>query len=648
MKTLSSPQPVIPNRLLSQNGLATFLASPYVKGVGKVYGEKLAKQYGMDILSPDFNFESLSGTISGLSGNKISELKNSLQELKINPRAAVLLFSAGLSNIEAGKILSHYGRKIVEALTEDPYDMVENAWKVSFFTADKLGKWMGIAPDDPRRLRGALLTAVKFYAEKGSLFATRGQAVATAAKLTGAPEEKVAEELENLIRDERLVSSHDGIYLPVYYHAEKEAAKKLASLIKKGAESIDIDVIPTTDIKGNLLNEDQQRALRTVMTHPVTIISGGPGTGKTTTIRGIIELFEGMDKKVILAAPTGRAAKRMADLAGAEAKTIHRLLGYSMGKGYRHKHFKGDILVIDEASMLEQVLFNHLLDALEGGTKVVLVGDTNQLPPIGAGDVLNDMIASGTVPVINLKENFRQKAGSTIASTAEAIKAGVRSLEKNAEDFLIINESNTQKIKQRLFSMVKTEIPDKYHIHPNQIQVVTPQNDGPLGAKELNPELQEIVNPAGPGLKHGRKTLRLGDRVMQTSNSSENDVYNGETGWISAVDELRQTLEVTFYDGKVRVYPKDRLKELNLAYAMTVHKLQGSETEYMILLLPIAHRQMLYRNLLYTGISRARKLCVVIGEGKAIDTALSTSIDGQRNSNFKQRLQKRLPYYPGV
>lgn len=627
------------NSRCSNNGLAAFLAGPYIKGVGQVYAGKLADEFGPELLNPDFDFQRIPEKIPGIGEIKTEELRKSLSAMKIRPEIAVVLYSAGLSDVEVEKIISHYGKKTGTVVLNDPYDMVENAWKVSFFTADKLGRWLGIESDDPRRLRGALLTSVKFYAERGHIFATEEQAITTAANFSGVGAEPVAAELENLIKEERLIRSREGIYLPVYYHAEKEAAQKLAGLIRQSRNLGNLYDLPTHDISGNPLNEDQKKALQTVMTNAVTVITGGPGTGKTTTVRGIISLFESMDKKVILAAPTGRAAKRMSDLAGAEAKTIHRLLGYNQGKGYRHKHFDGDILVIDESSMLEQVLFNHLLEALNGGTRVVLVGDTNQLPPIGAGDVLNDLILSGTVPVITLKENFRQKAGSMIASAAEAIKTGAETPEGENKDFIRINEDSPEKIHERIISLVGEELPSKYGIDARDIQVVTPQNDGPLGAKQLNIDLQERVNPGSPEIKRGMKRFRLGDRVMQTSNSSEHNVYNGETGWISDIDTEKGELEVTFHDGKKLKYPKERLKELNLAYAMTVHKLQGSETDYMVMLLTSAHRQMLYRNLLYTGISRAKKLCVLVGEPKAIDTAIANASPTVRNSNFKHRLR---------
>lgn len=647
----------VPDVFLSLEGLKSFLAGPYIKGIGKVYAEKLADKYGFEILNPDFDLDSID--ISGITESKIEDIRKSLDVLKFNPEIAVMLYSAGLSDIEVEKILSHYGRKAALAILEDPYDMVENAWKVSFFTADKVGRWMGYKTDDPRRIRGALLTAVKFYAERGNMFATEQQAVKTASALTGAPEELVRKQLETLISDERLVRSHEGIYLPVYYEAEKIAAEKIIEKIKRNRpETVEFE-IPSTDIYGHPLNQSQRDAIITVMNNPVTVITGGPGTGKTTTIRGIISLFEDMGKKVVLAAPTGRAAKRMADLAGYESKTLHRLLGYRMGRGYRNKYLEADILVIDEASMLEQVMFRHVLDALNHDTKIVLVGDTHQLPAIGAGDVLNDIIVSGTIPVIELKENFRHKHGSSIAATAESIKSSgsllpakcpesndapcrTPEIQKDSEEFIVINENGTENILRKVLSLVSLEIPKKYGVDAKNIQVVSPQQDGPLGAKQLNLDIQAAVNPSGPELRRGLKLFRLGDRVMQTFNSSQHDVFNGETGWISDIDIPGFRLEVTFYDGKRQWYGKTRFKELTLAYATTVHKLQGSETDYMVFILSTAHRQLLYRNLIYTGISRARKLCILIGEERAIHSALDNESPAIRNSNFKHRLRHGL------
>lgn len=632
----------IPEDKLSPEGLGAFLAGPYIKGIGKVYASRIIQLYGLDILKPDFDLGQIATGVPGLSESKIGDIKTTIVSLKFDPLMAILLYSAGLTDVEVEKVLSHYGRKAKEALLEDPYDMVENAWKVSFFTADKLGKWLGVNPEDPGRIRGALLTAVKFYAERGNLYATESQALKTAASLAGVEESLVRPELEALIAEERLVRSDGGIYLPVFYEAEKVSADKIAALVGNNGEVVEDYEIPEQDIYGNKLDENQREAIEAVMKNPFTVITGGPGSGKTTTIRGIISLFEGLGKKVVLAAPTGRAAKRMSDLGGIESKTLHRLLGYRMGKGYLSKKLDADILVIDEASMLEQVMFRHVLDALDAHTRIVLVGDTHQLPSIGAGDVLNNVIESGTVPVIELRHNYRHRQGNGIAAVAAKVKEGLDITHAENDDFKIIFEQSDEKILEKVIWLLGEELPGRYGIEARNVQVVSPQQEGSLGVKELNDTIQAVVNPEGPELKRGHKLFRLGDRVMQTSNSSLHNVYNGETGIITGVDTDNFRLQVTFNDGKYQWYDRGRLRELTLAYATSVHKLQGSETDYMIFILSMSHRLLLYRNLLYTGISRARKLCIIVGEEKAVKTALLNETPSVRNSNFRNHLRRGL------
>lgn len=625
-------------RKISNEGIERFLASGFIKGIGKIYAKKITDLFGRRIIDPDFDFENNLRQISGLGDNKITEIKESFNKLKIDPKVFALLYSAGMKDIEVEKVVSHYGKRLAKVIEWDPYDMVENVWKFSFFSADKIGKFISIPKDDPRRIRGAILTSIKFYAEEGNMFATEKQTLQTASKIAGVEFEKIKPEIDALVNDKRIVKSLDGLYLPVYFKAEEEAAEKIKSLVAHPLEYELPDNLPQTDIYGNLLSEGQKKAIEKVLQNQVSVITGGPGTGKTTTLKGIINLFLDMGKKVVLAAPTGRAAKRISDLTGEEAKTIHRLLGYSMGKGYRNKQFDTDILIIDEASMLEQVLFNHLLQALKEGTKVVLVGDPDQLPAIGAGNVLKDMIDSGTIPVINLYENFRQKEGSLIAENASIIKEGRVPQKIPSQDFIFVEENNAGSIHNRLMHLVAEELPSYTSISPKDIQIVTPQQEGPLGAKQLNIDLQEKINPDALELRRGTKRFRLGDRVMQTSNSSQRGIYNGETGWISKLDPESKFLEVTFYDGKKSVYGIKDLKELSLAYATTVHKLQGSETDYMVLVMTSSHRPMLHRNLLYTGVSRAKKLCVVLGEERALETAVTTTDKNKRNSNFKIRL----------
>lgn len=553
----------------------------------------------------------------------------------VNP----ILTASGLSETEIDKITRHYGKRLDKILEWDPYDMVENVWKLSFFTADKIGKYLNIGVDDPRRIRGAILTAIKMYAEDGHMFADEEQAVSTAARIAKVDPEKVRPLISGMEEVGRIVRKDSGLYLPVYHKAEQEAAKKLGEMLKAPVIGNEGYNMPQTDIEGHPFSEAQKKAIETVMNHNITVITGGPGTGKTTTLRGILRLLLDADKKVLLTAPTGRAVKRMSTLTGGDATTIHRLLGYTMGMGYRNKTLDADVLIIDEASMLEQVLFNHLLQAVSTGTKLILVGDTDQLPPIGAGSVLKDMIESGVVPVIDLKKNFRQGEGSGISDSALEIKEGKVPETFPTEDMIIIEENKPEEVHKRLLSLLKDEIPAYTGISPKDILVVTPRKDGPLGARALNRELQDLLNPEGPEIGKGVKKFRLGDRVMQSSNSSRRGVFNGETGRISAIDNENNKFEVTFNDGKKSVYRDTDMKELSLAYAATVHKLQGSETDYMVLLLTSAHKNMLYRNLLYTGVSRAKKLCVILTEPEAIRTAIDDASRTIRNSNFSSLLK---------
>lgn len=632
---LDLPQPTL-------EGVKTFLCA-MIKGVGKVNAERITEQFGSEVINADFDLSANLKAVPGLGENKISDIKESFDKLPASPEILSILFSSGVSEAEAKKIVSHYKKNLEKVLREDPYQMVDEVFKLSFFTADKIGKFLKIETDDPRRLRGALLTAVKIYGDRGSLFATIDEAVTRASKISGVSPDNILPAVESLVVDQRLIKSHNGLYLPYYYEAEKEGAAKIADIIKNFKREENIFPLPAHDLEGHAFSSEQIHGIETVINNPVSVITGGPGTGKTTTIRGIIKLLEDQDKKVVLAAPTGRAAKRLSVLAGREALTLHRLLGYSQGRGYRKRHFDTDVIIIDESSMLEQVMFNHLLQALDSDTRIVLVGDTEQLPAIGAGNVLKDMIDSGTIPVVKLTENFRNCEGSGIALNATSIKEGKVPDYSTQNDFIILTENSEEQIHGRLLRIISEELPLKYDVKAHQIQVVSPQKEGSLGSKQLNLDLQELLNGSSPGVKYGSNFFRLGDRVMQRVNSSQRHIYNGETGWISSVSPDGAWLEVTFFDGKISRYEKRELKELALSYATTVHKLQGSETDFLVMPISLSQKKMLYRNLLYTGVSRARKLCVLLGQEKAIRTAIENPSPSIRNSNFKKRLCEQLP-----
>lgn len=623
---------------VNKKGVEAFLAGEFVEGIGKVYSTRLVEKYGKDVIGLlRDNPESITG-VSGLGPARLQSASQSMSNLKYPLDLLLFLYSADIPELFISRILGKYRKKSKEVVLSDPYGMVENVWRLSFFTADKIGKLLAIPDDDPRRLRGALLTAVKHFADNGHLFATPEEAVSYASEITKVNPECIYNIIDSLIEDKRLVRSRGGLYLPVFYEAEKNGAKKLVSLAAVQSQSIDLEDIPVHDHQGHTYSPIQRQAIKLTMENPVTVLTGGPGTGKTTVLKGVLDLLAKSGKKFILAAPTGRAAKRMSTLTGFEAMTIHRLLGYRQGEGYYNKSIDTDVLIIDEGSMMEQVLLDHLLQALKPETKIIFVGDVDQLPAIGAGDVMREFIKSGIVPVIALDENFRQNQGSLIASNAKAINNGDMPDAKDSEDFLIVNKKGVSAIHDSILSLVSEELPEKYGISPSDILVVTPQQMGPLGARQLNIDLQARLNPDGPEIKRGTAIMRLGDPVMQTANSKERDLFNGEIGRIVEVDPEGKFLVVEFSGGRRSTYSRSELSELILTYATTVHKLQGSEVDYMVMPVTMAHRPMLYRNLLYTGVSRARKLCVLVGEEEAIRYAVENSRESVRNSNFSQRL----------
>lgn len=628
------------DKALTPEGVEAFLASRWVEGIGPAYAHRLVENFGSDALRILAEEPEKAVSVPGLGEARIEAASRSLKAVPYPADLVAFLFSCGLTDLEIGRIFGKYRKRTRERVLSDPYSMVEDVWRFSFFPADKIGLRLGIAADDSRRIQGAILTAVKHYAEAGHLFATPQQVIDSVESITGAPRAKIEAAIAKAVESGRLVESRGGLYLPVFYKAEKEGAAKLREIASAKIPPVSADKIPPVSKEGHTYSPEQIEAIKTVLSSPVAVITGGPGSGKTTVLNGVIEILEADGKKVVLAAPTGRAAKRMSNLTGAEASTIHRLLGYRQGEGYHNKTIDADVLIIDEGSMMEQVLFDHLLQALRPDTQVILVGDVDQLPAIGAGDVLRDIIESQSVPVAGLTYNFRQGEQSLIASGAKAIREGLIPEGDSEGDLIIIEEPTVKKIHDRIISLITEELPIERGINPADVIVVTPQQIGPLGARCLNADLQQALNPDGPALRRGATVMRLGDPVMQTANSAARGVYNGELGRITEVNTEQQTLTVEYSDSHRSVYARSELSELVLAYATTVHKLQGSEVKNMIFPVTMAHKPILYRNLLYTGVSRARDLCVLVGEKAALEYAVANNPNSTRNSNFRHRLRQ--------
>ncbi|MDE6235720.1 MAG: AAA family ATPase [Muribaculaceae bacterium] len=621
-----------------REGAERFLASHWVEGIGPAFARKLVERFGEDAVEVLLNRPDEAATVDGIGESRVVKARESLLSLKWEPQLVAFLYSCGLADTFVERILNKYRGWAKDKILHDPYGMVEDVWQLSFFTADKIGSRLGVAKEDTRRIVGALVTAVKHFAEDGHLFARPEEAAAEAARIAEVTPEDAMSRIKDALDSGRLVESRGGLYLPVFYKAEKEGAAKLAELAASGKQTVADENIPERSRFGYKYSPEQREAIRMALENPVAAITGGPGSGKTTVVRGIIEAMEKAGQHVTLAAPTGRATKRLSTLTGKAATTIHRLLGYRQGEGYSRRQIDTDMLIIDEGSMMEQVLFNHLLQALRPGTKVLLVGDVDQLPAIGAGDVMRDMIESGKIPVACLNENFRQSEGSLIASGARAINRGELPMSDPESDFVIIPEPTQKAIHDRILQLVAEELPESRGLEPTDIQVVTPQQIGLLGARRLNTDLQQRLNPEGPELHRGATVMRQGDPVMQTANSREREVYNGEIGRIVEVNPQRQELTVEFTDGRRSTYQRSELGELVLAYATTVHKLQGSEARNIIIPVTMAHRPMLYRNLLYTAVSRATELCVLVGEEDALRYAVENTPANTRNSNFRHRL----------
>lgn len=622
----------------TKEGARAFLAGKRVEGIGPAYALRLVESLGTGAPRALLDDSARAAGISGIGRARAEAAAASIRKLPWDVDFLVFLYSCGISEIYIDRILSKYRGLAQDKMVGDPYAAVGEVWRMHFQGADKIGHMLGISRDDPRRLRGALITAVNHYAEEGHLYATVPEAVSMAASLAGVEEGKVEAALPGLIESRRVVFSRNALYLPVFYHAETRAAHRLAEISRAPVAPIAAEDIPNAGSDGQPYTAQQKEAILKAVNSRIMVLTGGPGTGKTTVLKGIVDVFASQGEKVVLAAPTGKAVKRMEHLTGHEASTIHRLLGYREGQGYSRRHIEADVLIIDEGSMMEQVLFDHLLQAVSDRTRVIMVGDADQLPAIGAGDVLSQMIDSGEVPVSRLTENFRQDTAGHIAAAAHAINMG--EVPAPGGNLIIVPQTGTKSIHDTVIDYMTQRLPAEKGISPLDIMVVTPQQIGPLGARQLNRDLQDALNPDGLPVRRGTAEFRLGDPVMQTANSSQRGIYNGETGRIVAADSQAQSVTVRYSGDRQTVYSGRELSELVLAYATTVHKLQGSEVRHMIMPVTMQHKPMLYRNLLYTGVSRASDLCVLIGEPEALRYAVGNYPDSSRHSHFASRLRQ--------
>ena len=653
-------------------GIEKYLGSGLIKGVGPKYAKKIVAQFGIETLEVIETDISRLQEVDGIGKKRIQMIRDSWERQKEIKNVMLFLQDHGVSTSFAAKIYRQYGNESLDKMKENPFQMADDIWGIGFKTADGIAQKLGFAKEAYVRLRSGIMYTLSNLADEGHVFAYQEQLIAKAAELLEAEESSIVMTLDQMIADKDLIcetvdyktdqAEVKAIYLPAFYYAEAGVAGKLKRLAqspatdrlwhalmdarqKTGNESLSIDVGKIQEKVDMKYDEIQADAIRKAAVSKVMVLTGGPGTGKTTTTQGIIAAYRSFGLKILLAAPTGRAAKRMTEATGLEAKTIHRLLECKPPEGYQKNEdnpLDGDVLIIDECSMIDMILMNALLKAIPEGMRLILVGDIDQLPSVGAGNVLRDIIDSGVFPVVRLTRIFRQAQSSRIIMNAHAINEGKFPDISNGKntDFFYIEKEDPEEAVQEIVRLVKNNLPRYYKTPWNHIQVLTPMQKGIVGAANLNLALQEALNPQGDGLRRGGYLFRTGDKVMQIRNNYEKEIFNGDIGTVESVDLQERTLKVNF-DQHIIEYEASELDELVHAYATTIHKAQGSE--YPIVVMPVLmnHYVMLQRNLIYTGITRAKKVLVIVGTRKALSYAVRNVTVTKRNTFLKERLCER-------
>lgn len=630
-------------------GIEKYLGSGLVKGIGPAYAKAIVSRFGLETIDVIENDIERLLEVPRLGKKRMEKIRESWEKQKDIKEVMVFLQGYGISTAFAAKIYRKYEKDSVAKVKENPYQLADDIWGIGFKTADSIASKMGYEKNDPRRCRSGILYTLNELAEEGHVYAEPDQLVEAAVKLLEAEEPPVRQALATMMEAKDVIADNDVIYLPPFYYAENGSAKRLQSLLSDNSLfNSDVAAEPEAEYGGNnagiVYDEVQQEAIQKALDSKVMVLTGGPGTGKTTTTQGIIAAFKSRHMSILLAAPTGRAAKRMTEATGMEAKTIHRLLEYNPMDGYKRNDenpLVGDALIVDECSMIDILLFYNLMKAIPSNMRLILVGDIDQLPSVGAGNVLRDIIDSQQIPVVRLTRIFRQAQSSRIVMNAHAINAGQFPNIKNGldTDFFFINQEDADEMVRLIIGLVRDRLPKKYGYSPKEVQVLTPMQRGTVGAGNLNIELQNALNPTGLSLARGGYTFRQGDKVMQIRNNYDKNVFNGDIGYITAVDTNERTLTVTF-DSRLIEYDITELDEIVLAYAITIHKSQGSEFPVVVMPVTMKHFVMLQRNLIYTGITRAKKICVLVGTTKALAYAIRNQTVSKRNTKLKERLNE--------
>lgn len=654
-------------------GIRRYLGSGLIKGIGPKLADRIVACFGLLTLEVIEKQPERLSEVPDIGPVRMRLIAAAWQEQKQVKEIMLFLHSYGVTTNLAVKIYKQYGEQALEIVRSDPYRLARDIHGVGFKTADKIARAMGLPLDHPSRIEAGVIYLLNQQTDDGHVYYPDDELTNQAVELLGVERGLLPPAMERLAAQGRIrrdslpypdVQAHPvqgqmvrenqdsynqaAVYLTPLYLGEVSLSERLLALARVWPSRLS-DLPPAFAAIDAQLSVEQQAAVKTALGNPLSILTGGPGTGKTTTIRALITALESAQKRYALASPTGRAAKRMSQATGRPASTIHRLLGYSPGEGFKFNQenpLPVDLLVVDEASMLDLMLANQLLKALSPGTHLLLVGDVDQLPSVGAGDVLRDVIKSQIAPVTRLSVIFRQAATSFIITNAHRINQGevpVFPSSPETVDFFLFPAEAAEEAASWVQDVVCNRIPKKFGFHPrDEIQVLAPMYRGPAGVHALNTCLQEALNP--PAIMKAEKTLygvtfRVGDKLMQTQNNYDKEVFNGDIGYLFAINPVEHTLQIDF-DKRLVSYDWSEADQLVQAYAISVHKAQGSEFPVVVIPLVTQHYLMLQRNLLYTAVTRARKLCVLVGSKRAIGMAVKNNKVAERYTALDYRLRR--------
>ena len=635
-------------------GIEKYLGSGLVKGIGPKFAARIVRAFGAETLNVIEEDPDALLRVPGIGKLRVERIKKSWDEQKEIKNIMLFLQGHDVSTTHATKIYKTYGSDSIRVVKENPYRLADDIWGIGFRTADTIAEKLGVEKETAVRLRSGLLYTLNKLSDEGHCYARRDQLLKTGAELLAVEESVLPAVLDEMVRQDdvktEMIDGEDSapgetaVYLPPFWFAETGTAKRLKQIFSSPAS---VKVKPQgleeriRRVTGLNYDPAQMDAIRCAAGSKILILTGGPGTGKTTTTLGILTAFRQAGAKILLAAPTGRAAKRLSETTGMEARTIHRLLEFKPPEGCQKNEqnpLEGDVLILDECSMIDIMLMYSLLKAVPDSMTLIFVGDVDQLPSVGAGNVLRDLIDAGVFPVVRLSKIFRQAAASRIITNAHRINRGRMPDLSNGKqsDFFFLEEEDPETAAQEIVRLVKERLPRAYGTR--DIQVLTPMQRGAVGAANLNQVLQAALNADAAGLRRGGTDYRLHDKVMQIRNNYDKEVFNGDIGTVCRVNTEDRELTVSF-DGREVLYDVTELDELVLAYAATVHKSQGSEYPIVVMPVLMTHYVMLQRNLVYTGVTRAKKLMVMIGSTKALALAVRNVTVTRRNTMLKERLK---------